>query len=80
MNAQHHVAKHQREAHEATDEVLLRLEGLINALDLIEDKMEFPDEKAPHAKAFRTLRPLMAEKMEQIWDMRQAEWEALGGN
>lgn len=67
------VPKARRDAQEATDEALMRLEGLISALDVVENQITFPDEQAAYAKAFRTLRPLMVEKINQVWALRDAE-------
>ncbi|NYS24600.1 hypothetical protein HUK65_06310 [Rhodobacteraceae bacterium 2376] len=71
------VPEHQRDAHEATDAVLNHIDGLIAALDVIEEHIRFPDVQAPAAKAFFMLRPMLAEKMAELWKLRTAEWKAI---
>ena len=73
------IPQHIREAHEATDEVLMRLDGLVCALDVIEDRLTLTDYQSRESKAFHIIRPLLAEKVAELWELRTAEWEAIGG-
>lgn len=73
------IAKEVRAAHESTDEVLMQLDGLICALDVIENHLTFPDHLAPESKAFHVIRPLLAEKMTELWSLRRQEWVSIGG-
>lgn len=74
------IPKNIRNAHEATDQVLMSLDGLVAALDVIEDRLSLTDQQSREAKAFHIIRPLLAEKIEQLWTLRDAEWRAIGGN
>lgn len=80
MNNPHPVPKHLRDAVDATDNALFQIEGLIAALDVIEDSLSLPDNLSVEAKALRVIRPLLAEKISQVFDLRAAEWRALGGS
>ncbi len=73
------IPQHIRIAHEATDEVLMRLDGLVCALDVIEDRLALTDHQSRESKAFHIIRPLLAEKIAELWKLRDAEWRAIGG-
>ncbi len=74
------IPQHIRIAHEATDEVLKSLDGLVCALDGIEDRLTLTDHQSRESKAFHIIRPLLAEKVAELWELRTAEWKAIGGN
>ncbi|WP_114966800.1 hypothetical protein [Alkalilacustris brevis] len=73
------VPKHQRDAFEATDEALNHIDGLISALDVIEDQIRLVDEMQRESKAFRIIRPILEEKMAEMWKLRNREWQSIGG-
>ena len=54
------IPQHIRIAHEATDEVLISLDGLVCALDVIEDRLTLTDYQSRESKAFHIIRPLLS--------------------
>ena len=74
------IDKKIREAHDATNDVLNQLDGVIATFDLIENEITLPDEQSISAKAFRSIRPLLTEKMAEVWELRSREWASVGGN
>lgn len=77
--AEHPVPKHQRDSYEATNEALILIDGLISALDVIQEHIQMQDNQGPAAKAFHTVNPLLRNKMAEVWRLRDAEWESIGG-
>ena len=69
----------QRDAYEETDAHLVAMDGLISALDMLEDELEIADPQSRPAKAFFVFNRLVRETMAQIWETRKGEWKSLGG-
>ena len=55
------------------------MDGLISALDMLEDELEIADPQSRPAKAFFVLNRLVRETMAEIWETRRGEWRSLGG-
>lgn len=69
----------QRDAYEETDTQLIAMEGLLCALDMLEDELEIADPQTRTAKAFFVLSRLTRQTMAEIWKTRKGEWRSLGG-
>ncbi len=73
------VKKYQRDAYEETDCQLITMDGLLSALDVLEDELEITSHQVRAAKAFFVINRLMRETMVEIWETRKGEWASLGG-
>lgn len=73
------IPEHCRDSYEATNQALIILDGLIAALDLVQDHIQHAEPNGPAAKAFDTINPLMRQKMAEVWGLRRGEWKAIGG-
>lgn len=73
------VIKLQRDAYERTDSELITMDGLLSALDMLEDELEIADPQSRTAKAFFVLNRLTRQTMVEIWKTRKGEWASMGG-
>ncbi|MCC5968404.1 MAG: hypothetical protein JJU15_00470 [Pararhodobacter sp.] len=73
------VPDHQRKTHEATDLALIALDGLIAAIDLAKDQIQFTNQGSAAVKALHATLDLAQERMAEVWELRRAEWVSLGG-
>ena len=55
------------------------MDGLISAIDMLEDELKIVDPQSRPAKAFFVLNRLVRETMAEIWETRKGEWRSLGG-
>lgn len=74
------IPAHQRDTYEATNELLNHIDGLIAALDLVQDHIKVDDNTSPASMAFHAITPLLREKMAAVWGCRHLEWRGLGGS
>lgn len=68
-----------REAHDNTDEALADLDGLIATIDLVLYQDGFILDNSPASKAVNCAIRMATMKMKEIYDLRSAEWKAIGG-
>lgn len=73
------IPKHQRDIHEATDERLLELRGLLVAAQLLTEEKRAHVTGTPEADALLVMHNLALAKLEELDRTRAAEWVALGG-
>ncbi len=74
------IPKHQRDAHERTDERLNELRGLLVAAQLLTDDNRAHVTGTPEADALLVMHNLALVKLAEIDRTRSAEWASLGGN
>ena len=75
-----HVPKHQRDAHEATDDRLIELRGILVAAQLLNEENSAHVTGTPEADALHVMHNLGLAKLEELDRTRAAEWTSLGGH
>lgn len=73
------VSTTHRANHEATDDRLNQVDGLIAALDVVQDQLRMADDTSPASMAFHTIASVLREKMAEVWACREQEWRGIGG-
>lgn len=73
------IPRHQRDNHEATDDAIERIRGLVHALDCLENG-EAEEPNSPKSLALAAVRMVIVEKMEALNKLRSVEWVGIGGN
>lgn len=74
------VQKHHRRNHDETDDALIRMEGLIYALEVVADELR-PGTSGSDKEwsAFHALTGQLDDHVREIWRLRRLEWVGIGG-
>ncbi|MCA0272393.1 MAG: hypothetical protein LCH69_10065 [Proteobacteria bacterium] len=75
------IPEHQRHNHEKTDSGLIRMEGLICAIEVLTNDMG-PVIRCSDKEwtALTAVADLLATQVEEVWRLRRLEWVGLGGS
>jgi len=74
------IPKHQRNTHEATDERLNELRGILVAAQFLTEEKRAHVAGTPESEALHVMHNLAFAKLTELDRTRAAEWVALGGS